>query len=67
VRAIAKPAGMLSDQVSRFKLATQFQNVIDFPKALFGSVNLYTLTANDRHRLDRLGEPSGAYFIAGDG
>jgi hypothetical protein len=30
-------------------------NVIHFPTALSGNVNLYTLTANDRYRLDRLG------------
>jgi hypothetical protein len=43
-------------------------NVIQFPNAPFGSVNLYTLTANYRHQFDRLGgSPFGAYFIAGGG
>ena len=43
-------------------------NVIHFPNAPFGSVNLYTLTANYRYKLERLGgSPFRAYFIAGGG
>jgi hypothetical protein len=43
-------------------------DVLHFPNAPFGSVNLYTLTANYRYKLDRLGgSPFGAYLIAGGG
>jgi hypothetical protein len=42
-------------------------DVIHFPNAPFGSVNLYTLTANRRYQFDHFGGPFGAYFIAGGG
>jgi hypothetical protein len=42
--------------------------VIQPVRAPFGSVNLYSLTVNYRHKIDRIGHsPFGVYMIAGGG
>jgi hypothetical protein len=43
-------------------------NVIHVPNAPFGSINLYTITANYRPHIDKIGHsPFGVYAIAGGG
>jgi len=42
--------------------------IIHVPGAPFGNVNMYSITANYRHHIDRLGgSPFGIYMIAGGG